>query len=40
MVEKRFGVTFDPQTEVLALIGSKEGIRPYSACFVNPKTMF
>jgi len=34
--EKRFGVTFDPQTEVLALIGSKEGIAHIPLAFVNP----
>jgi len=35
--EKRFGVTFDPQTEVLALIGSKEGIAHIPLAFVNPE---
>jgi LL-diaminopimelate aminotransferase len=34
--EKRFGVTFNPQTEVLALIGSKEGIAHIPLAFVNP----
>lgn len=32
----RFGVTLDPKTEVLALIGSKEGIAHLHAAFVNP----
>jgi LL-diaminopimelate aminotransferase len=34
--EKRFGVKFDPRTEVLALIGSKEGIAHIPLAFVNP----
>jgi len=34
--EKRFGVKFDLQTEVLALIGSKEGIAHIPLAFVNP----
>ncbi len=34
--EKRFGVTCNPQTEVLALIGSKEGIAHIPLAFVNP----
>jgi LL-diaminopimelate aminotransferase len=34
--DKRFGVKFDPQTEVLALIGSKEGIAHVPLAFVNP----
>jgi LL-diaminopimelate aminotransferase len=33
---RRFGVEFDPQTEVLALIGSKEGIAHIPLAFVNP----
>lgn len=34
--EKRFGIRFDPQTEVLTLIGSKEGIAHIPLAFVNP----
>lgn len=34
--EKRFGVRFDPKTEVLTLIGSKEGIAHIPLAFVNP----
>lgn len=33
---KRFGVSLDPQKEVLALIGSKEGIAHIPLAFVNP----
>ena len=33
---KRFGVTLDPETEVLSLIGSKEGIGHTPLAFVNP----
>ena len=33
---KRFGVTLDPQTEVLTLIGSKEGTAHMPLAFVNP----
>lgn len=33
---KRFGVTLDPQTEVLSLIGSKEGIGHIPLAFVDP----
>lgn len=32
----RFGITLDPKTEVLALIGSKEGIAHLHTAFVNP----
>lgn len=32
----RFDVDLDPATEVLPLIGSKEGIAHISACYVNP----
>ncbi len=32
----RFGVTLEPATEVLSLIGSKEGIGHLSLAFVNP----
>jgi LL-diaminopimelate aminotransferase len=34
--ERRFGVNLDPQTEVLSLIGSKEGIAHIPLAFVNP----
>jgi LL-diaminopimelate aminotransferase len=34
--ERRFGVSLDPQTEVLSLIGSKEGIAHIPLAFVNP----
>lgn len=34
--ERRFGVRFDPKTEVLTLIGSKEGIAHIPLAFVNP----
>lgn len=34
--EGRFGVRFDPASEVLALIGSKEGIGHFPLAFVNP----
>jgi LL-diaminopimelate aminotransferase len=33
---KRFGVTLDPETEVLSLIGSKEGIGHLPLAFVDP----
>jgi LL-diaminopimelate aminotransferase len=33
---RRFGVGLDPQTEVLSLIGSKEGIGHIPLAFVNP----
>jgi len=35
-VEKRFGVTLDPATEVLSLIGSKEGITHFPLAFLDP----
>lgn len=35
-MQRRFGVTLDPTTEVLALIGSKEGIAHLHTAFVNP----
>jgi len=35
--ESRFGVTFNPNKEVLPLIGSKEGIGHMSFCFVDPE---
>ncbi|HHX77450.1 MAG TPA: LL-diaminopimelate aminotransferase [Firmicutes bacterium] len=34
--QSRFDVDLDPATEVLPLIGSKEGIAHISACYVNP----
>jgi LL-diaminopimelate aminotransferase len=34
--ETRFGVSFDPRTEVLGLIGSKEGLFHIAQAFVNP----
>ncbi|MEM1506782.1 MAG: LL-diaminopimelate aminotransferase [Candidatus Bathyarchaeia archaeon] len=34
--KKRFGVDLDPRREVIALIGSKEGIANFSRAFVNP----
>ncbi len=34
--KRRFGVSLDPQKEVLPLLGSKEGIAHISSCFVNP----
>ncbi|MDR1322194.1 MAG: LL-diaminopimelate aminotransferase [Gracilibacteraceae bacterium] len=33
---RRGGVELDPQTEVLTLIGSKEGIAHISLCYINP----
>jgi LL-diaminopimelate aminotransferase len=33
---RRFGVTLDPNKEVLPLIGSKEGIGHISFCLINP----
>lgn len=35
-VKKRFGVTFSPDTEILPLIGSKEGIAHLPLAFINP----
>jgi LL-diaminopimelate aminotransferase len=35
-VRKRFGVTVDPGTEVVSLIGSKEGIANMAVAFVDP----
>ena len=35
-VERRFGVCLDPATEVLSLIGSKEGIAHIPLAFVDP----
>jgi LL-diaminopimelate aminotransferase len=34
--ERRFGVTLDPDKEVLSLIGSKEGIGHIALCFIDP----
>lgn len=34
--KRRFGVNLDPRTEVLSLIGSKEGIAHIPLAFVNP----
>lgn len=34
--QKRFGVALNPENEVLALIGSKEGIAHFPLAFVNP----
>jgi len=34
--EKRFAVTFDPDKEVLPLIGAKEGIGHIALCFIDP----
>jgi len=33
---RRFGVTLDPDSEILPLIGSKEGIAHFPLAFVNP----
>jgi len=33
---KRFGVKLDPQTQILPLIGSKEGIAHFPLAFINP----
>jgi LL-diaminopimelate aminotransferase len=33
---RRFGVQLNPETEVVALIGSKEGIAHISWCYLNP----
>jgi len=34
--ERRFGVTLDPNKEVLPLIGAKEGIGHIALCFIDP----
>ena len=34
--KKRFAVSLDPDTEILPLIGSKEGIAHAALCFINP----
>lgn len=36
-VKKRFGQTFNPDTEILPLIGSKEGIAHLPLAYVNPE---
>ena len=33
---RRFGVELDPKTEVVSLIGSKEGIAHISWCYLDP----
>jgi LL-diaminopimelate aminotransferase len=35
-MKRRFGVEFNPETEIVALIGSKEGIAHFPLAFVNP----
>ncbi|MGB2695791.1 MAG: LL-diaminopimelate aminotransferase [Dehalococcoidia bacterium] len=35
-LERRFGVTADPDREVLPLIGSKEGVAHIPLCFIDP----
>ena len=34
--ERRFGLSFDPDKEVLPLIGAKEGIGHIALCFIDP----
>ena len=34
--ERRFGVSLDPQREVLPLIGAKEGVGHIALCFIDP----
>ncbi len=34
--ERRFGLVFDPDREVLPLIGSKDGIAHIALCFIDP----
>ena len=34
--QKRFGIVFDPEKEVLPLIGAKEGIAHVALCFIDP----
>ena len=34
--ERRFGISLDPDKEVLPLIGAKEGIAHISFCFIDP----
>ncbi len=35
-MQDRFGVTFSPETEILPLIGAKEGIAHLPLCFIDP----
>jgi len=35
-MQRRFGVTLDPETEIITLIGSKEGIAHFPVAWVNP----
>lgn len=35
-MQRRFGCTLDPKTEVITLIGSKEGIAHFPLAFINP----
>jgi LL-diaminopimelate aminotransferase len=35
-MKRRFGVEFNPEREILALIGSKEGIAHFPIAFINP----
>ena len=34
--KKRFGVNLDPETQVINLIGAKEGIAHVALCFIDP----
>ena len=34
--QRRFGVSLDPESEVLSLIGAKEGIGHVALCFLDP----
>ena len=34
--QNRFGIELDPETEVVSLLGSKEGIAHISWCYLNP----
>lgn len=34
--DRRFGISLDPKTEVLPLIGAKEGIGHVALCFIDP----
>ena len=34
--QRRFGVSLDPETEVISLIGAKEGIGHAALCFIEP----
>ena len=35
-MDKRFGVSFNPETEIIALIGSKEGVAHLCMAYLNP----